>query len=78
MKTQKLLCTFEIVKPTIVFRYVLRRILRRGVRFAHEKLNAKPGDFASLVDAVVVSLVSYSCLICFDFWESIIFLWPEM
>uniref|UniRef100_A0A915LZP4 alanine--tRNA ligase n=1 Tax=Meloidogyne javanica TaxID=6303 RepID=A0A915LZP4_MELJA len=29
--------------------YVLRRILRRGVRYATEKLNAKPGFFASLV-----------------------------
>ncbi|XP_076061045.1 alanine--tRNA ligase, cytoplasmic [Oratosquilla oratoria] len=33
--------------------YVLRRILRRGVRYASEKLGAKPGVFASLVDVVV-------------------------
>lgn len=33
--------------------YVLRRILRRGVRYATEKLNAKPGFFASLVPTVV-------------------------
>ncbi|KAJ9583265.1 hypothetical protein L9F63_022398, partial [Diploptera punctata] len=33
--------------------YVLRRILRRGVRYATEKLNAKPGFFASLVHTVV-------------------------
>ena len=33
--------------------YVLRRILRRGVRYATEKLGAKPGMFASLVDTVV-------------------------
>jgi alanyl-tRNA synthetase len=33
--------------------YVLRRILRRGIRFAIKKLNAKPGFFASLVDTVV-------------------------
>jgi alanyl-tRNA synthetase len=35
------------------FSYVLRRILRRGIRFAVKKLNAKPGFFASLVDTVV-------------------------
>lgn len=33
--------------------YVLRRILRRAVRYATEKLNAKPGFFASLVHTVV-------------------------
>ena len=36
--------------------YVLRRILRRGIRFATEKLMAKPGFFASLVDIVVKTL----------------------
>lgn len=33
--------------------YVLRRILRRAVRYATEKLNGKPGFFASLVQTVV-------------------------
>ncbi|CAL4125278.1 unnamed protein product [Meganyctiphanes norvegica] len=33
--------------------YVLRRILRRGVRYANEVLGAKPGLFSSLVDVVV-------------------------
>merc|ERR1719150_3485687 len=32
---------------------VLRRILRRAVRYASEKLAAKPGFFASLVETVV-------------------------
>uniref|UniRef100_A0A8C8SSQ0 Alanine--tRNA ligase n=1 Tax=Pelusios castaneus TaxID=367368 RepID=A0A8C8SSQ0_9SAUR len=36
--------------------YVLRRILRRAVRYSHEKLNASKGFFASLVDVVVQSL----------------------
>jgi len=38
-------------------RYVLRRILRRAVRYATEKLNAKPGMLASLVDTVGQILV---------------------
>ncbi|XP_014661746.1 PREDICTED: alanine--tRNA ligase, cytoplasmic-like [Priapulus caudatus] len=33
--------------------YVLRRILRRAVRYANEKLKAKPGFLASLIDVVV-------------------------
>ncbi|VDO69077.1 unnamed protein product [Heligmosomoides polygyrus] len=33
--------------------YVLRRILRRGVRYASEKLNAQPEFFASLVPVVI-------------------------
>ncbi|CAH1183194.1 unnamed protein product [Phaedon cochleariae] len=33
--------------------YVLRRILRRAVRYATEKLNAKPGFFSTLVKTVV-------------------------
>ncbi|XP_023683025.1 alanine--tRNA ligase, cytoplasmic [Paramormyrops kingsleyae] len=36
--------------------YVLRRILRRAVRYAHEKLAAHRGFFATLVDVVVESL----------------------
>lgn len=39
--------------------YVLRRILRRGVRYASNKMNVKIGTFfASLVPTVVDSLVS--------------------
>lgn len=33
--------------------YVLRRILRRAIRYSHEKLNAPAGFFASLADIVV-------------------------
>lgn len=33
--------------------YVLRRILRRGVRYCTEKLNAQPGVFAALVPTVI-------------------------
>uniref|UniRef100_A0A0K0F7G9 Alanine--tRNA ligase n=1 Tax=Strongyloides venezuelensis TaxID=75913 RepID=A0A0K0F7G9_STRVS len=33
--------------------YVLRRVLRRAIRYATEKLCAKPGFFSSLVDVVV-------------------------
>uniref|UniRef100_A0AAY5L089 Alanine--tRNA ligase n=1 Tax=Esox lucius TaxID=8010 RepID=A0AAY5L089_ESOLU len=36
--------------------YVLRRILRRAVRYSHEKLGAQRGFFATLVDVVVESL----------------------
>jgi alanyl-tRNA synthetase len=36
--------------------YVLRHILRRAVRYATEKLNAKPGVLASLVDTVITIL----------------------
>ncbi|CEF67938.1 Alanine--tRNA ligase, mitochondrial [Strongyloides ratti] len=36
--------------------YVLRRVLRRAVRYATEKLGAKPGFFSSLVDVVITLL----------------------
>ena len=48
--------------------YVLRRILRRGIRYGSEKLNTKPGMFASLVDTVVLLLVSTSA---FQFFRTI-------
>jgi alanyl-tRNA synthetase len=38
--------------------YVLRRILRRAIRYAHEKLKAPVGAFASLVDCVVENFSS--------------------
>ena len=38
-------------------RYVLRRILRRAVRFVSEKLQAPPGFLSSLVSVVVEVLV---------------------
>ena len=38
--------------------YVLRRILRRGIRYCKEKLNGQPGVFADLVPTVVDILVS--------------------
>ncbi|CBY38956.1 unnamed protein product [Oikopleura dioica] len=36
--------------------YVLRRILRRAIRYGHEKLKMKVDDFVALVDVVVESL----------------------
>lgn len=36
--------------------YVLRRILRRAIRYSIEVIGAKPGFFSSLVDVVVSSL----------------------
>ena len=40
-----------------MYRYVVRRILRRAVRYASEKLNIKPGVLASLVPVVIEILV---------------------
>lgn len=37
--------------------YVLRRIVRRAIRYIEEKLNGPPGLFASLVPVVVDILV---------------------
>ena len=42
---------------------MLRRILRRAVRYATEKLNAKPGVLASLVDTVCQILVREQILL---------------
>lgn len=44
--------------------YVLRRILRRAVRYSHEKLGAQRGFFATLVDVVVDSLVRFPSFSC--------------
>lgn len=41
----------------LYYRYVLRRILRRAVRYAIEKLGASPGFLASLVPVIVERLV---------------------
>lgn len=42
--------------------YVVRRNLRRAVRYASEKLNIKPGVLASLVPVVIAILVCCSLL----------------
>ena len=39
-----------------LFRYVLRRILRRAIRYGHEKLNMQCEHLCALVDVVVESL----------------------
>lgn len=51
--------TIEYIQIYCSFSYVLRRILRRAIRYSSEKLNAKPGFLASLVDVVVDSLGSF-------------------
>ena len=43
-----------------VYRYVLRRILRRCVRYATEKLNCPPGFVATLVSVAVDTLVCFN------------------
>ena len=51
--------------------YVLRRILRRGIRYCTEVLNGKPGMFASLVPVVVESLVSHHYVIIEPVYRSV-------
>eukprot|EP00127_Corallochytrium_limacisporum_P002595 Clim_evm31s134 gene=Clim_evmTU31s134 len=46
--------------------YVLRRVLRRGIRYATEKLNAEPGVFASLHEIVADSLGHFFPELCKD------------
>lgn len=50
-------------KSCLVFRLVLRRILRRAVRFCSEVLQAPPGLLASLVPTVVEVLVSKTAVL---------------
>lgn len=58
MLIKKCLCPVCCILRVFVFcSYVLRRILRRAVRYATEKLGAKQGDFAKLVDTVIELLV---------------------
>ena len=38
------------------YRYVLRRILRRAIRYGHEKLSMQCEHLCALVDVVVASL----------------------
>ena len=51
----------DFILPLIncVYRYVLRRILRRCVRYATEKLNCPPGFVATLVSVAVDTLVCF-------------------
>ena len=45
-----------IIDSKIVLSYVLRRILRRAIRYGHEKLNMECEHLCALVDVVVESL----------------------
>ena len=55
-----------ILIVVIYFSYVLRRILRRGVRYATEILQMQQGSFSSLVPVVVDVLVCNDWL--FVYW----------
>lgn len=53
-------------------RYVIRRILRRGIRFCTEKLGAGPGVFGYLVHTVVEILVGTHTIVEIRTPESIL------
>ncbi len=59
MRSRNLKILPIILIKSLFFSYVLRRILRRAIRYSSEKLQAKPGFLASLVDVVVENLGSF-------------------